>query len=85
MSMPAKTTVSERILVYTGATDKIGEAHDGITVLDWRRQEHDRGITITATAITCGRQGHDVVLLDTPGHVDFTVEVERSCEVCPGP
>ncbi len=79
-----KTTISERILYYTGVTYKIGEVHDGTTVLDWTSQERAHGITITAAAITCEWKGRTIVLLDTPGHVDFTIEVERSLRVLDG-
>ncbi|MBI4817527.1 MAG: elongation factor G [Deltaproteobacteria bacterium] len=79
-----KTTVSERILFYTGRIHKIGEVHDGATALDWMVQERQRGITITAAATTCEWKGHEIHLIDTPGHVDFTVEVERSLRVLDG-
>ena len=74
-----KTTTSERILFYTGKTHKIGEVHEGAATMDWMVQEQERGITITSAATTCFWKGHRVNIIDTPGHVDFTVEVERSC------
>src|SRR5487761_1121991 len=76
-----KTTVTERILFYTGRTYKIGEVHQGTAVMDWMDQERERGITITAAATTCEWNNHIVNIIDTPGHVDFTVEVERSLRV----
>ena len=79
-----KTTTSERILFYTGVTHKIGEVHEGEATMDWMDQERERGITITATAITCFWKNHQINLIDTPGHVDFTAEVERSMRVLDG-
>ena len=79
-----KTTVSERILYYTGETHKIGEVHEGEAVMDWMPQEQERGITITATATTCRWGGFFMNLIDTPGHIDFTIEVERSMRVLDG-
>ncbi|MEO9256051.1 MAG: elongation factor G [Tepidiformaceae bacterium] len=79
-----KTTVSERVLFYTGRSYKIGETHEGAAVMDWMEQERERGITITSAATTCEWNGHSLNLIDTPGHVDFTVEVERSLRVLDG-
>ena len=79
-----KTTTSERILFYTGKTHKIGEVHDGGATMDWMVQEQERGITITSAATTCFWKGHRINLIDTPGHVDFTIEVERSLKVLDG-
>ncbi len=79
-----KTTTTERILYYTGRTHKMGEVHEGAAVMDWMEQEQERGITITSAATTASWRDHRVNIIDTPGHVDFTVEVERSLRVLYG-
>jgi len=79
-----KTTTTERILYYTGVSHKIGEVHDGAATMDWMAQEQERGITITSAATTCYWKDHRVNIIDTPGHVDFTIEVERSLKVLDG-
>src|SRR6478609_3918349 len=79
-----KTTTTERILYYTGQVHKIGEVHEGAATMDFMAQERERGITITASAITCFWQDHRINIVDTPGHVDFTVEVQRSLRVLDG-
>ena len=73
-----KTTTTERILFYTGRTHKLGETHEGAATMDWMEQEQERGITITSAATTAQWKNHRINIIDTPGHVDFTVEVERS-------
>ena len=73
-----KTTTTERILFYTGINRKVGETHDGASTTDWMEQEKERGITITSAAVTCFWNNNQINIIDTPGHVDFTVEVERS-------
>ena len=79
-----KTTTTERILFYTGRTYKIGEVHEGTAVMDWMVQEQERGITITSAATTCFWNDCRLNIIDTPGHVDFTIEVERSMRVLDG-
>lgn len=79
-----KTTTTERILYYTGKNHKIGEVHDGAATMDWMAQEQERGITITSACTTCFWKGHKINIIDTPGHVDFTIEVERSLKVLDG-
>ncbi|MBP9650666.1 MAG: GTP-binding protein, partial [Syntrophaceae bacterium] len=79
-----KTTVSERILFYTGKSYKMGEVHDGEAVMDWMPQEQERGITITSAVTTCTWKNTEIHIIDTPGHVDFTIEVERSLRVLDG-
>src|SRR6266545_4732210 len=79
-----KTTTTERILFYTGITYKIGEVHEGAAVMDWMEQEQERGITITSAPTKCVWKGHTIQIIDTPSHVHFTVEVERSLRVLDG-
>src|ERR1043166_8766260 len=79
-----KTTTSERILYYTGKVHRMGEVHEGTATMDWMEQEQERGITITSAATTCFWKEHRLNLIDTPGHVDFTIEVERSLKVLDG-
>ena len=76
-----KTTTTERVLYYTGKSHNIGEVHDGAATMDWMEQEQERGITITSAATTCFWRDHRINIIDTPGHVDFTIEVERSLKV----
>src|SRR6202158_2977823 len=79
-----KTTTTERILFYTGRSHRMGEVHDGTAVMDWMEQEQERGITITSAVTTCEWRGHGIHLLAPPGHVNFTIEVERSLRVLEG-
>ncbi|MBI5565516.1 MAG: GTP-binding protein, partial [Chloroflexi bacterium] len=79
-----KTTTTERVLFYTGKTHRIGNVDDGTTVTDWMEQERERGITITAAAITCNWRDYQINIIDTPGHIDFTAEVQRSLRVLDG-
>jgi elongation factor G len=79
-----KTTVTERILYYTGRSHKLGEVHDGEAVMDWMIDEQERGITISSAVTTCPWKDRDIHIIDTPGHVDFTIEVERSLRVLDG-
>ena len=79
-----KTTTSERVLYYTGKVHRLGEVHEGTATMDWMEQEQERGITITSAATTCFWREHRLNLIDTPGHVDFTIEVERSLKVLDG-
>ena len=86
-----KTTTTERILFYTGVSERLGEVHDGAAIMDWMEQEQERGITITSAATTCFWKGmdqrlpeHRINIIDTPGHIDFTIEVQRSLRVLDG-
>ena len=79
-----KTTVTERVLYYTGRVHRVGEVHDGTAAMDWMEQEQERGITITSATTTCQWMDHRINVIDTPGHIDFTAEVERSLRVLDG-
>ncbi|HNU75871.1 MAG TPA: GTP-binding protein, partial [Deltaproteobacteria bacterium] len=79
-----KTTVTERVLYYAGKIHRMGEVHDGQATMDWMPQEQERGITITSAVTTCSWKNHEIHVIDTPGHVDFTIEVERSLRVLDG-
>ena len=79
-----KTTLTERILFYTGRIHRVGEVHDGAATMDWMEQERERGITITSAATTAAWRDHRINIIDTPGHVDFTIELQRSLRVLDG-